>query len=164
MNVRNFLLKELLFLETIQKMFEHLIWANTLILEELKESEVESKEIIRLFSHILFTEKVWITRLQGLDSSNLPIWSEVDLKVCSQLVDENREILTTYLSRLVNVELDKIVVYKNSKGIEFKNTVREILTHIALHGQHHRGQINTRLREAGFEPVNIDYITFVRIR
>ncbi|MFP3918826.1 damage-inducible protein DinB, partial [Lysinibacillus telephonicus] len=64
-------------------MFEHLNWANIRILKTLQNAEVENQEIIRLFSHILLAEKIWFTRLQGLDSSNVPIWTEVDLKVCS---------------------------------------------------------------------------------
>ena len=34
-----------------------------------------------------------------------------------------------------------LVTYKNSKGTEFRNSKRDILTHVALHGQYHRGQI-----------------------
>lgn len=149
-------------IETIQKMFEHLTWANARILKALQNMKVENEETVQLFSHILFAEKVWFTRLQGLDSSNIPIWTEVDLKVCSELVEQNKELSTKFLSQLSNTDLDKLVFYRNSKGTEFKNTIREILTHIALHGQHHRGQINLKLRADGIEPANIDFITFVR--
>jgi uncharacterized damage-inducible protein DinB len=143
-------------------MFEHLNWANQRILETLQSMKGENQEVIRLFSHILFAEKVWITRLQGLDSSRLPIWSDVDIEVCADLVMQNNESLITFLTNLSNTDLDKTISYSNSKGIEFKNSVRDILTHVALHGQYHRGQINSRLRADGFEPVNMDFITFVR--
>jgi uncharacterized damage-inducible protein DinB len=67
-------------------MYEHLNWANQCILETLQSIEDENQEVNRLFSHILFAEKVWITRLRGLDSSRLPIWLEVDMEVCAELV------------------------------------------------------------------------------
>jgi uncharacterized damage-inducible protein DinB len=143
-------------------MYEHLNWANQRILETLQSIEDENQDVIRLFSHILFAEKVWITRLRGLDSSRQPIWSEVDIEVCTDLVKQNKESLTTFLTNLSNTDLDKLISYTNSKGKEFKSSVRNILTHVALHGQYHRGQINSRLRADGFEPVNIDFITFVR--
>jgi uncharacterized damage-inducible protein DinB len=143
-------------------MYEHLNWANQRILETLQSMEGENQEVSRLFSHILFAEKVWITRLQGLDSSRLPIWSDVDIEVCADLVMQNNESLTKFLASLSNTDLDKLISYSNSKGKEFKNSLRDILTHIALHGQYHRGQINLRLRADGFEPVNLDFITFVR--
>ena len=143
-------------------MYEHLNWANQRILETLQGIEDENLEVCRLFSHILFAEKVWITRLRGLDSSRLPIWSEIDLEVCAELVMQNEESLTAILTNLANSDLDKLIFYTNSKGTEFKNSVRDILTHVALHGQYHRGQINSRLRADGMEPVNIDFITFLR--
>lgn len=143
-------------------MYEHLNWANQRILEALQSIENQNQEVCRLFSHILFAEKVWITRLRGLDSSRLPIWSEVDIEVCAELVMQNEESLTTFLTNLANTDLDKLISYTNSKGKEFKSSVRDILTHVALHGHYHRGQINSRLRADGIEPVNIDFITFVR--
>jgi uncharacterized damage-inducible protein DinB len=54
------------------------------------------------------------------------------------------------------------VHYRNSAGNEFDNTVRDILTHVALHGQYHRGQIARAMRAAGREPVYTDYIGFIR--
>lgn len=149
-------------MKTIQKMFDHLNWANQRILERLQSIDDENQEVIRLFSHILFAERVWITRLQGLDSSNLPIWSDVDVADCSQLIKQNEESLREFLDNLEKIEIDQLIIYKNSKGKEFKNSVKDILTHVALHGQYHRGQINAKLRTDGNEPVDVDFISFVR--
>lgn len=149
-------------MKTIKKMYEHLNWANQCILETLQNNEGENREASRLFSHILLAEKVWITRLQGLDSSQLPIWLEGDIDICAELVSQNEKSLTTFLTNLKNTNLDNLIFYTNSKGTKFKNSVGDILTHVALHGQYHRGQINSRLRADGIEPVNIDFITFVR--
>jgi uncharacterized damage-inducible protein DinB len=143
-------------------MYEHLNWANQRIFETLQSIEDENQEVWRLFSHILNAEKVWITRLRGMDSSQLPIWSEVDIEICAELVKQNEESFTAFFTNLANTDLDKIISYTNSKGREFKYSLRDILTHVALHGQYHRGQINSRLRAVGIEPVNIDFITFVR--
>lgn len=143
-------------------MYEHLNWANQRILETLQSIEDEKQDVLRLFSHILFAEKVWITRLQELDSSRLPIWSDVDIEVCTELVRQNEESYKTFLTKLEKSDLEKLISYTNSKGNEFKSSVRDVLTHVALHGQYHRGQINLRLRAEGIEPVNIDFISFVR--
>lgn len=143
-------------------MYAHLNWANQRILETLQSIEGENQEVNRLFSHILFGERIWITRLQGSDSSRMPIWSDADIEVCAELVRQNEESFTTFFTNLVNADLDKLIIYTNNKGTEFKSSVRDILTHVALHGQYHRGQINLRLRADGIEPVNMDFITFVR--
>lgn len=149
-------------MKTIQKMFEHGNWANQRILETLQSLEAENQEVCRLFSHILLAEQVWITRLRGLDSSQLPIWSDADIGVCTELVRHNKEVLTRFLANLSIADLDQSISYSNSKGKAFKNSFRDILTHVALHGQYHRGQINSRLRAEGADPVNIDFIMFMR--
>lgn len=149
-------------METIQSMFKHVHWANLRILDTLKDSDEENKQAKNLFSHILHAENVWLTRIKGADSSHLPIWAEVSLDSCAEMVDHNNHNFTEYLSNLSNSELDQILIYKNSKGDEFQNSMRDILTHVALHGQYHRGQINQLLRGAGLEPISVDYITFRR--
>nr|WP_106780080.1 DinB family protein [Lysinibacillus timonensis] len=149
-------------METIQKMFEHLIWANKRILNALHNIKDDQPDVIRLFSHILFAENVWMTRLKGQDSSHLSIWLDIDLEECDKLVQKNEETIITYLLNLKNDDLDKMVSYKTSTGEPFQNTVREILTHIAMHGHYHRGQINSQLRLLGEEPAVTDFIYYVR--
>jgi len=142
-------------------MFEHLNWANQRILETLQNVEIGDQQL-SLFSHILYAEQIWVARLNGMDSSQMPIWSDGDITVCAKLSKQNEESFTILLSELANTELDNLITYTNSKGEEFKTSIRDILTHVALHGQYHRGQINSRLRAAGVEPVSTDYIIFVR--
>ncbi|NEW09256.1 damage-inducible protein DinB [Paenibacillus sp. SYP-B3998] len=148
-------------MKTIQKMYEHLNWANQRILETLQNVEVEFQQV-SLFSHILYSEQVWIARIKGKDSSQMPIWSDSDLEVCAKLIKQNEDNFKTLLTEIAETDLDNLISYTNSKGKEFKTSIRDILTHVALHGQYHRGQINSRIRADGFEPVNTDYITFVR--
>jgi uncharacterized damage-inducible protein DinB len=148
--------------ETIRNMFEHLNWANQRILETLQKNEGENKQVNNLFSHILLTEHMWFTRLIGSDSSKIPIWAEVSLGASTEMVNQNNLNFKEFLSGLSIPALDQIVSYRNSKGNEFNNSVRDILTHVALHGQYHRGQINLLLRANEIEPVNVDFITFRR--
>ncbi|MFS0777598.1 DinB family protein [Neobacillus sp. 3P2-tot-E-2] len=148
-------------METIRSMFQHLHWANLRILETLQNGE-ENKQANNLFSHILHAVNVWFTRLKGADSSHLPIWSEVSLETCAEMVNQNNQNYGEFLSRLSNTDLDQLVYYKNSKGTEFHHSIRDILTHVALHGQYHRGQINQLLRAADKEPISVDYIMFRR--
>ncbi|MEH7111672.1 DinB family protein [Neobacillus niacini] len=151
----------MVFLETIHSMFKHLHWANQRILETLQNGE-ENKQANTLFSHILHAENVWYTRLKGADSSHLPIWAEVSLESCVEMINKNHHNYGEFLARISNTNLDHLVLYKNSKGTEFHHSIRDILTHVALHGQYHRGQINQKLRAVDLEPINVDYITFRR--
>ncbi|MGE7760281.1 DinB family protein [Peribacillus sp. NPDC097895] len=149
-------------MKTIQKMYEHVNWANQRILDTLQNVGGDNQQVKRLFSHILYAEQVWVTRLNGMDSLHLPIWSEGDIAICAKLIKQNEENFKTFLTDIAKTDLDNIIIYTNRNGKEFKSTIRDILTHIALHGQYHRGQINLRLRLDGIEPVNTDFITFIR--
>ncbi|MGM1021415.1 MAG: DinB family protein [Bacillota bacterium] len=148
-------------MKTIQKMFEHLNWANQSILEIFQNVEIGEQQL-SLFTHILYAEQIWLTRLKGMDSSQMPIWSDGDITVCAKLIKQNEENFKTFLAEIAKTDLDNLITYTNSSGKEFTTSIRDILTHVALHGQYHRGQINSRLRADDIDPVNIDYITFVR--
>ncbi|SDE66297.1 Uncharacterized damage-inducible protein DinB (forms a four-helix bundle) [Fontibacillus panacisegetis] len=148
-------------MKTIQKMFEHLHWANQNILERLQNVEIGEQQV-KLFFHILNAEQIWLARLQGMDTSQMPVWSDGDITVCAKRIKQNEENFKTFFAKIANTDLDTLITYTNSNGKKFMISIRDILTHVALHGQYHRGQINSRLRVDGNDPVNIDYITFVR--
>jgi uncharacterized damage-inducible protein DinB len=98
----------------------------------------------------------------GKDSLSLPIWSEADLDVCVQHAALNQESYAVYFANLSSADLDQFIHYRNQAGKEFDNSTRDILTHIASHGQYHRGQINALIRAEDHEPIDVDFITFVR--
>ncbi|NGZ76942.1 DinB family protein [Saccharibacillus alkalitolerans] len=148
-------------MDTIRKMFNHLDWANRAILGALQSGEADGRAL-RLFAHTLHAERVWLTRLRGQDSSGLPIWSDRDLAFCAELMERNAEEFEAFLADDIAADPQRVVAYSDSKGNPFETSAGDILTHIVLHGQYHRGQINSCLRESGLEPVGVDYILFVR--
>jgi len=149
-------------LKTIVKMYEHVHWANHRIIEVLKTREERSNQAKRFFSHLLLAEEVWFNRIKGVESNPQVIWTELSIEDCSELADLNHEHFRSLLAGLSDSKAEDLIIYKNSMGKEFSTSIRDILTHVALHGHYHRGQINRLLREEGLEPVNVDFITFVR--
>ncbi|MDP4108305.1 MAG: DinB family protein [Bacillota bacterium] len=149
-------------METIFKMYKHLNWANKRILTYLQNTQTKNESVTRLFSHILLAEQIWYTRITEEDSSNLHVWGEENLEACAKLVKENEARFSALLNNLSEDDLQREISYKNTQGKLFLNSIGDILTHVALHGQHHRGQINQSLRVNGLDPVGIDYISMVR--
>jgi uncharacterized damage-inducible protein DinB len=141
---------------SVQRMFEHLHWANLRILQALEEQP--NDQAIRLFSHTLLAERVWLTRLVGKESHDLPIWSDLSLDNCRKLLEQNHGDF----SEIIKGSTDDLIVYQNSTGEEFSNTKEDILIHVALHGQYHRGQINLLLRQNAAQPTGTDYIIYKR--
>ena len=64
--------------------------------------------------------------------------------------------------RLTETDLAARLAYVNSAGKPFDDEVGDILLHVMLHGQYHRGKINLLLRQGGAEPGPVDYIAFTR--
>ncbi len=144
----------------LQRLYQHMLWADAQILECLRSTP--EPRSLRLFAHLLAAEQVWLARLREQDSSALPIWPELPLAECAALAEQNRAEYALYLDRLPEAALASTVTYRNSKGVELTTSVLDILTHVALHGSYHRGQIASAVRASGTEPVNTDFITFVR--
>lgn len=144
----------------LQRLYQHMVWADSQILECLQAAPEQRS--LRLFSHLLAAEQVWLCRLREQDSSALPIWPELSLTECAALAQQTRAEYALYVDQLLDAALASTVTYRNSKGVEFTTSVPDILTHVALHGSYHRGQIAAVVRASGAEPVNTDFISFVR--
>ena len=82
---------------------------------------------------------------------------EFELKNFTEAVD-----FVNKVAKLAEADFAREVRYTNSAGDSFANSVGDILTHVAMHGVHHRGQIAASLRANGAEPPALDYIRFAR--
>jgi uncharacterized damage-inducible protein DinB len=150
-------------LEAIRQLFKYNEWANARAIESLKESSNDNVSAIRALAHLLIAEKEWLMRLQkNEDSTGFDFWPGCSLKECEALGDETRAAYSALLNDLTEERLDSIATYKNSKGIEYNTSFRDILTHVLMHSAYHRGQVAMATRVAGDIPAYTDYIAFVR--
>jgi uncharacterized damage-inducible protein DinB len=140
-------------------LFAHLDWANRLALETLRATP--EPDAVRRLAHVLGAERVWLTRLRG-EPQDTPVWPELTLGECERLAESNRAGYAAYLEGLAPDDLAREVDYVNSAGQAFRSRVDDILFHVALHGQYHRGQVALLVRGAGSAPAATDYIAFVR--
>ncbi len=144
----------------LQRLYQHMVWADTQVLDCLQRAP--EPRSLRLLAHLLAAEQVWLARLRQQDSSALPIWPELSWEECAALAEQNRGEYARYFDLLPEAPLSSAVTYRNSTGVEFTTSVLDILAHVALHGSYHRGQIGSAVRTSGAEPVNTDFISFVR--
>lgn len=144
------------------RVFAYAEWGTRRSYQSILEQPTAGAGAVRYLSHLVASERVWITRLQGKDSSTLPIWPELTLQDCETLINENARAIREYLDGLEENDFTSTITYRNSKGAEFTTPVVEVLTHLAFHGGYHRGQIASAIRNAGGEPTDTDFIIFVR--
>lgn len=143
----------------LDKLFEHMWWAHDALMSELRR-EPPDPDTLRLFAHIMGTEHRWLTRIDAVEP-RVAVWPTLSLDESAELEGENRARFRELLASPRDV-LARRIRYRNSLGHDFDNDVEEILTHVALHGHYHRGQIARVMRASGREPVYTDYIGYLR--
>ena len=151
--------------EHIQRLFRHMFWASDRLITLLEDVDVDAdagREIARLFAHLVAAERVWLLRATGGDASSVPIWPDWSLDHATRAARETRARYQRLLDGVTEDELGRIVEYRNSQGTAFHTELGDILLHVAMHGSYHRGQIAAAVRRGGGEPVNTDFITYVR--
>lgn len=140
----------------LKRILDHQHWADLRTLESLR-AQSAPEEARRLFGHIIGAEIIWADRIAGLPQSS-PVWPELDLDKATGVL----EVLHQRFDDFCDSDPERIVRYTNTDGDAFETSVSDILTHVALHGAYHRGQVAHLLRKATAEPNPTDYIQFVR--
>jgi uncharacterized damage-inducible protein DinB len=143
------------------RLFKHVEWADQKVLESLRSAQNPQKRSLELYSHILGSEHVWLSRINGT-TQRVDVWPVLTLDECEDLGRENTAGFRGLVSCLTPDLLEKPITYRNSAGDQFTSTIQDILTHVAMHGSYHRGQIAASLRAGGDSPSPTDYIAFVR--
>ncbi len=120
-------------------------------------------DLDRLFSHIINAQEIWLDRLQSVDESSGPsVWNLHAIHEFGSRENKNFSRFISYLDSASEDEWERVVRYKNTQGVEFENTVSDILLHVFNHSTYHRAQIAFILRQLDEKPVNTDFIAFAR--
>jgi uncharacterized damage-inducible protein DinB len=136
-------------------------WANRLLADALRD---EHERPLRLLAHAAESELVWLRRVEGtqLESRTADFWPAVDAAGCRALVEEAAGALGAFVADLTEDGLRAEAAYRNSKSVEYRTPVHDVLTHVFLHSHYHRGQAAAALRALGVDPPWTDFIAFAR--
>jgi uncharacterized damage-inducible protein DinB len=138
-------------------------WANQRAIDSLKDPLNHNPKAVLALAHLLIAEKTWLRRmLTNEDSTGFDFWQGSTLDECEQLAREVKKEYADLLNNLTKQKLDSIATYKNSKGVEYRTSFRDILQHVLMHSTYHRGQVAMAVRAEGGTPPYTDYIAFVR--
>lgn len=144
--------------EFFKDIFEYHNHFNQKLAEQLTENENEiTSRTIPLFSHSINAQQIWNARI--LNKSQFRVHELHSLEECKGIDNDNFKNAIKILNER---ELDELISYCNSKGEEFKNSIQQILFHVANHFTHHKGQIISDLRQNGISPIVTDYIFYKR--
>ena len=139
--------------------FDH--WANVVSLDAVGPVVERVPKSLAWLNHILGAKRIWLARVTGtpMPFGVNPTFSATELR---QEFEAAREGWEQFLGTQTNADMARVIQYTNLKGDPFQSPLADILAHVPIHGQHHRGQINADLRVAGIAPPAIDFIHAAR--
>jgi uncharacterized damage-inducible protein DinB len=112
---------------------------------------------INLINHTLNAQQIWNSRI--LNEKTFEVWQ---INSFDGLNEINYQNFQKSIKIVNDFDFDQVVEYKNSRGAKFENTVFEMLFQAINHSTYHRGQINSRLKQSGIDPLLTDYIFYKR--
>jgi len=145
----------------LTRLFAYDAWANREVLTSLRAAATAPPRALQLLAHIFAAQRLWMERLQS-QPQTLPVWPQFSLAECESQAAELSILWKNYLSGSTEANLAKPVSYQNSKGETWSSRKDDILMHVITHSVHHRGQVATVVRAAGFTPAYTDFIHSIR--
>ena len=143
----------------LRRMWEHVVWGDRQLWDAVEQHA--GSDLWKEYVHILGAEEVWLSRLERR-ASRAAVWPDLAVAEAGALRQANED---GYRRWLVDVDPGTLAIpleYRNTAGQPFATTPADILTHVALHGQYHRGKINQMLRQNGATPTPVDFISWAR--
>ncbi len=141
----------------------HSRWADNAVADTLRSMPTLPDDALRLFAHVAAAERLYLARMNGEDPWPQDFWPQLSLDQAEHMALEAGDALIAFVLDRDEPALRAAVRYRNSGGTYFDTPLCQLLTHIALHGEHHRGQIARLVRAAGGEPPVTDFIAFARL-
>jgi uncharacterized damage-inducible protein DinB len=136
-------------------------WANDILIKTFEAyGDQMPAACLRLLSHIFNAQSTWLNRING-EKQAVGIWDLHDLEGCKKLHSSTAQGLKAALEKYAG-DLNAKIEYANSQGRVFQNTLFDIFFQVFNHATYHRGQISMEMRQNDLQPVNTDYINFVR--
>jgi uncharacterized damage-inducible protein DinB len=150
--------------------FDYHSWANKQLIEHLSKlpKEIFNEEvnsvfpsISQTFAHMYAVDELWFLRMSGKSLNSI---ESKQFNSIQELNDAFTYLHNEMLEFLNHQEdLEQTVIYHNTKGDRFSNSIREIIFHIVNHGTYHRGNISAMIRQLGYQGISTDYIYYLRI-
>ena len=146
--------------DMLLNLMHHMRWADALVADAL-DHPATNPDVIGLFAHIAAVEHLWYARIHER-APTVAVWPTLAAAEARALAATHADLFEEIARAATDASLARRVRYRNSAGREFDSSVEDIMTHVAMHGSHHRGQILQRLRASGREPPYVDFIQFMR--
>lgn len=123
----------------------------------------QSQKAVQLMAHLLAAQQIWLKRCKRLPAPGVALWPDWPATEFKAMIESDHAAWISFLEQADDADFGKLIVYQNSKGDSFNNSLTDILAHLINHGTHHRAQIGQQLKLSGLEKLPAsDYIFYQR--
>lgn len=131
--------------------------------EVTRDLKTSHASVLNTLAHIYQADRIWFSRLEGVPRMTLTDpGEEHTLAVLQRDWPPLHARFVAWASSLEDADMDRVVVYKNTKGQAFEQRVSQAILHLVNHASYHRGQVTTLLRQLGRVPPGTDLIAYYR--
>lgn len=148
----------------IRKLFDYDYWANREALASMGALGGAAERPLKIFSHLVGAQRVWLARFDDPNPPGVQPWPVLTLEDCRAAAEDLHKRWVALLGGMTPEKLASDLAYRNTKGVEFKTPVEDVLMHLVMHSAYHRGQVAAAVRDAGGKPAATDYVVYVRSR
>ncbi len=151
------------------------IWATKKILdiiltlsEEKQMVEVPSSfsSLYKTVFHMWDAESIWWQRMKLIDRIIIPsVNINGDMQEVSAGLMQQSKQWAEWITNASEMAIDHVFHYQDTKKVQYKQPIYEMLLHVFNHGTYHRGQLINQLRQLGVEKLpSTDFVTWVRVK
>jgi uncharacterized damage-inducible protein DinB len=130
------------------KQFEFEFWSNTMILNSLKKLKENDERAIILFSHLLSSHRMWLSRVNKTEMT-CKLFQERTLIECETLMADNLKDWKQFLQDKSVEDLEQSIEFMSAWELnpsKRKMTIEDAIIHLINHSSYHRGQIVSSIK------------------
>lgn len=150
---------------SFRDLYAHMQWADAEVWRAL--GSIEDDKIHGLLLHLHVVQRAFFLMWTDGPLNPEELYAKKDAAMLQAFARETYRLIDDELPRLEArlgdiVQMPWLPVFEQQLGRKLNApTMQETLIQVPSHATYHRGQVNLRLREAGGEPPNVDFITWI---
>jgi uncharacterized damage-inducible protein DinB len=145
----------------LEQLLAHELWGNLRVLDAMRSCDTLPDRAMILVAHMAASQHVWISRITN-QTHTMAVFPVLSIDDCEALFRKHHTQLMAWAKDTET--LQRIVAYRTTTGSSFENTVEELIAHLCLHAQYHRGQINQLIKPIATTTHDVDYIQYLRTK
>ncbi len=146
----------------LRDLMAHSEWANAVFFHAWAKSPARDHEEMRQrVGHVIGVQSGFLAIFRGEAPGGPPSGPPASFEALKARAETSHAAMREFMAGLQPESLSRTVRIPWFPDPPCILTIADALVQVAMHSQHHRGQLMTRLKDFGGEPKNVDWIIWL---